>query len=160
VLLSVLNHTIHRVVPIGVRFARLGINLLARGPVFPATFQHIVMILSRLIPVSDLPARGSMFSSSTTLVLATVYHPGTHLRRGPRPWSPGTSSVGPRPRFVVQARLVTMPALRGRRPAPDLGRPNKFQQSCRGPMVPLPRPSAVFRASAVLVFSGVIDDLR
>jgi spermidine/putrescine transport system permease protein len=136
--LSVLTTVI--AVPIGVAFA-LGINRW-RGPV-PATF-NFVMILSYVIP--ELIFAVSMFFVFTTL-FSTV-HLGTLAEvLGLVTWNVSW------PAIVVQARLVTI----GRQyeeAAADLGA-NQFQVM-RRVMVPLLAP-AIF-ASAVLVFSGVIDD--
>jgi spermidine/putrescine transport system permease protein len=136
--LSVLTTVI--AVPIGVAFA-LGINRW-RGPI-PATF-NFVMILSYVIP--ELIFGVSMFFLFTTL-FSTV-HLGTVAEvLGLVTWNVSW------PAIVVQARLVTL----GRQyeeAAADLGA-NQFQVM-RRVMVPLLAP-AIF-ASAVLVFSGVIDD--
>jgi spermidine/putrescine transport system permease protein len=136
--LSVLTTVI--AVPIGVAFA-LGINRW-RGPV-PATF-NFVMILSYVIP--ELIFAVSMFFVFTTLFAAV--HLGTLAEvLGLVTWNVSW------PAIVVQARLVTI----GRQyeeAAADLGA-NQFQVM-RRVMVPLLAP-AIF-ASAVLVFSGVIDD--
>ena len=136
--LSVLTTVI--AVPVGVAFA-LGINRW-RGPL-PATF-NFVMILSYVIP--ELIFAVSVFFVFTTL-FATV-HLGTLAEvLGLVTWNVSW------PAIVVQARLVTL----GRQyeeAAADLGA-NQFQVM-RRVMVPLLAP-AIF-ASAVLVFSGVIDD--
>jgi len=136
--LSVLTTLI--AVPLGVAFA-LGINRW-RGPV-PATF-NFVMILSYVIP--ELIFGVSMFFLFTTL-FSTV-HLGTVAEvLGLVTWNVSW------PAIVVQARLVTI----GRQyeeAAADLGA-NQFQV-IRRVMLPLLAP-AIF-ASAVLVFSGVIDD--
>jgi spermidine/putrescine transport system permease protein len=136
--LSVLTTVI--AVPVGVAFA-LGINRW-RGPV-PATF-NFVMILSYVIP--ELIFGVSMFFVFTTLFSAV--HLGTLAEvLGLVTWNVSW------PAIVVQARLVTI----GRQyeeAAADLGA-NQFQVM-RRVMVPLLAP-AIF-ASAVLVFSGVIDD--
>jgi spermidine/putrescine transport system permease protein len=136
--LSVLTTVI--AVPIGVAFA-LGINRW-RGPV-PATF-NFVMILSYVIP--ELIFGVSMFFVFTTLFSSV--HLGTLAEvLGLVTWNVSW------PAIVVQARLVTI----GRHyeeAAADLGA-NQFQVM-RRVMVPLLAP-AIF-ASAVLVFSGVIDD--
>jgi spermidine/putrescine transport system permease protein len=127
-------------VPLGVAFA-LGINRW-RGPV-PSTF-NFVMILSYVIP--ELIFGVSMFFVFTTLFAAV--HLGTLAEvLGLVTWNVSW------PAIVVQARLVTI----GREyeeAAADLGA-NQFQVM-RRVMVPLLAP-AIF-ASAVLVFSGVIDD--
>jgi spermidine/putrescine transport system permease protein len=127
-------------VPLGVSFA-LGINRL-RGPV-TATF-NFVMILSYVVP--ELIFGVSMFIVFTTL-FSTV-HLGTLAEvLGLVTWNVSW------PAIVVQARLVTI----GRQyeeAAADLGA-NQWQVM-RRVMVPLLAP-AIF-ASAVLVFSGVIDD--
>ena len=136
--LSVLTTVI--AVPLGVAFA-LGINRW-RGPV-PATF-NFVMILSYVIP--ELIFGVSMFFVFTTLFSSV--HLGTVAEvLGLVTWNVSW------PAIVVQARLVTI----GRHyeeAAADLGA-NPFQVM-RRVMVPLLAP-AIF-ASAVLVFSGVIDD--
>ncbi len=136
--LSVLTTII--AVPLGVAFA-LGINRW-RGPV-PATF-NFVMILSYVIP--ELIFGVSMFFVFTTL-FSTV-HLGTLAEvLGLVTWNVSW------PAIVVQARLVTI----GRQyeeAAADLGA-NQFQVA-RRVLLPLLAP-AIF-ASAVLVFSGVIDD--
>jgi len=136
--LSVLTTVI--AVPLGVAFA-LGINRW-RGPV-PATF-NFVMLLSYVIP--ELIFGVSMFILFTTLFAAV--HLGTLAEvLGLVTWNVSW------PAIVVQARLVTI----GRQyeeAAADLGA-NPFQVM-RRVMVPLLAP-AIF-ASAVLVFSGVIDD--
>ena len=136
--LSVLTTVI--AVPLGVAFA-LGINRW-RGPI-PATF-NFVMILSYVIP--ELIFGVSMFFVFTTLFSSV--HLGTVAEvLGLVTWNVSW------PAIVVQARLVTM----GRQyeeAAADLGA-NRFQ-AMRRVMLPLLAP-AIF-ASAVLVFSGVIDD--
>jgi spermidine/putrescine transport system permease protein len=136
--LSVLTTVI--AVPLGVAFA-LGINRW-RGPV-SATF-NFVMILSYVVP--ELIFGVAMFFVFTTL-FSTV-HLGTLAEvLGLVTWNVSW------PAIVVQARLVTI----GRHyeeAAADLGA-NQFQVM-RRVMVPLLAP-AIF-ASAVLVFSGVIDD--
>ena len=127
-------------VPLGVAFA-LGINRW-RGPI-SMTF-NFVMILSYVVP--ELIFGVSMFIVFTTL-FSTV-HLGTLAEvLGLVTWNVSW------PAIVVQARLVTI----GRQyeeAAADLGA-NQFQVM-RRVMVPLLAP-AIF-ASAVLVFSGVIDD--
>jgi spermidine/putrescine transport system permease protein len=136
--LSVLTTLI--AVPLGVAFA-LGINRW-RGPI-PATF-NFVMILSYVIP--ELIFGVSMFFVFTTL-FSTVHLGTTAEVLGLVTWNVSW------PAIVVQARLVTI----GRQyeeAAADLGA-NSFQVM-RRVMVPLLAP-AIF-ASAVLVFSGVIDD--
>ena len=136
--LSVLTTVI--AVPLGVAFA-LGINRW-RGPI-PMTF-NFVMILSYVVP--ELIFGVSMFIVFTTL-FSTV-HLGTLAEvLGLVTWNVSW------PAIVVQARLVTI----GRQyeeAAADLGA-SQFQVM-RRVMVPLLAP-AIF-ASAVLVFSGVIDD--
>jgi spermidine/putrescine transport system permease protein len=136
--LSVLTTLI--AVPLGVAFA-LGINRW-RGPI-PSTF-NFVMILSYVIP--ELIFGVSMFFVFTTL-FSTVHLGTTAEVLGLVTWNVSW------PAIVVQARLVTI----GRQyeeAAADLGA-NSFQVM-RRVMVPLLAP-AIF-ASAVLVFSGVIDD--
>jgi spermidine/putrescine transport system permease protein len=136
--LSVLTTVI--AVPIGVAFA-IGINRW-RGPI-PATF-NFVMLLSYVIP--ELIFGVSMFFVFTTL-FSTV-HLGTLAEvLGLVTWNVSW------PAIVVQARLVTL-GKQFEEAAADLGA-NQFQVM-RRVMVPLLAP-AIF-ASAVLVFSGVIDD--
>jgi spermidine/putrescine transport system permease protein len=136
--LSVLTTVI--AVPLGVAFA-LGINRW-KGPV-PATF-NFVMILSFVIP--ELIFGVAMFFVFT--VLFTSVHLGTLAEvLGLVTWNVSW------PAIIVQARLVTL----GRQyeeAAADLGA-NRFQ-AMRRVILPLLGP-AIF-ASAVLVFSGVIDD--
>ncbi len=127
-------------VPLGVAFA-LGINRW-RGPV-PSTF-NFVMILSFVIP--ELIFGVAMFFVFT--VLFTSVHLGTLAEvLGLVTWNVSW------PAIIVQARLVTL----GRQyeeAAADLGA-NQWQ-TMRRVLLPLLGP-AIF-ASAVLVFSGVIDD--
>jgi spermidine/putrescine transport system permease protein len=136
--LSVLTTVI--AVPLGVAFA-LGINRW-KGPV-PATF-NFVMILSFVIP--ELIFGVAMFFVFTELF--TTVHLGTTAEvLGLVTWNVSW------PAIIVQARLVTL----GRQyeeAGADLGA-NQFQVM-RRVMLPLLAP-AIF-ASAVLVFSGVIDD--
>jgi spermidine/putrescine transport system permease protein len=136
--LSVLTTVI--AVPLGVAFA-LGINRW-KGPV-PATF-NFVMILSFVIP--ELIFGVAMFFVFTELF--TTVHLGTTAEvLGLVTWNVSW------PAIIVQARLVTL----GRHyeeAGADLGA-NRFQVM-RRVMLPLLGP-AIF-ASAVLVFSGVIDD--
>ena len=136
--LSVLTTVI--AVPLGVAFA-LGINRW-KGPV-PATF-NFVMILSFVIP--ELIFGVAMFFVFTELF--TTVHLGTTAEvLGLVVWNVSW------PAIIVQARLVTL----GRQyeeAGADLGA-NRFQVM-RRVMLPLLGP-AIF-ASAVLVFSGVIDD--
>jgi spermidine/putrescine transport system permease protein len=136
--LSVLTTVI--AVPLGVAFA-LGINRW-RGAI-PVTF-NFVMILSYVIP--ELIFGVSMFFVFTTLFSSV--HLGTLAEvLGLVTWNVSW------PAIVVQARLVTL----GRQyeeAAADLGA-NQFQMA-RRVLLPLLAP-AIF-ASAVLVFSGVIDD--
>jgi spermidine/putrescine transport system permease protein len=136
--LSVLTTII--AVPLGVAFA-LGINRW-KGPV-PATF-NFVMILSFVIP--ELIFGVAMFFVFT--VLFTSVHLGTWAEvLGLVTWNVSW------PAIIVQARLVTL----GRQyeeASADLGA-NRLQ-TMRRVMLPLLGP-AIF-ASAVLVFSGVIDD--
>jgi spermidine/putrescine transport system permease protein len=128
-------------VPIGVAFA-LGINRW-RGPI-PSTF-NFVMILSFVVP--ELIFGVAMFFVFTEL-FTTFKQLGT--------WPEILALVSWNvswPAIIVQARLVTL----GRQyeeAAADLGA-NQFQ-TMRRVMIPLLGP-AIF-ASAVLVFSGVIDD--
>jgi spermidine/putrescine transport system permease protein len=127
-------------VPLGVAFA-IGLHRW-RGPI-PLTF-NFLMILSYVIP--ELIFGVSMFFVFTTL-FSTV-HLGTLAEvLGLVTWNISW------PAIVVQARLVTL----GRHyeeAAADLGA-NQFQV-IRRVLLPLLAP-AIF-ASAVLVFSGVIDD--
>ncbi len=127
-------------VPIGVAFA-LGINRW-RG-ITSASF-NFVMILSFVIP--ELIFGVAMFFVFT--VLFTTVHLGTWAEiLGLVTWNVSW------PAIIVQARLVGL----GRQyeeAAADLGA-NQFQ-TMRRVMLPLLGP-AIF-ASAVLVFSGVIDD--
>src|ERR1700730_14372969 len=127
-------------VPLGVAFA-LGINRW-RG-VTPSAF-NFVMILSFVIP--ELIFGVAMFFVFT--VLFTTVHLGTLAEvLGLVTWNLSW------PAIIVQARLVTL----GRQyeeAAADLGA-NRFQ-AMRRVILPLLGP-AIF-ASAVLVFSGVIDD--
>jgi spermidine/putrescine transport system permease protein len=127
-------------VPLGVAFA-LGINRW-RGPI-PATF-NFMMILSFVIP--ELIFGVAMFFVFT--ILFTSVHLGTVAEvLGLVTWNLSW------PAIIVQARLVTL----GRQyeeAAADLGA-NQFQ-TIRRVLLPLLWP-AIF-ASAVLVFSGVIDD--
>jgi spermidine/putrescine transport system permease protein len=136
--LSVLTTVI--AVPLGVAFA-LGINRW-RG-VVPSTF-NFVMILSFVIP--ELIFGVAMFFVFT--VLFTSVHLGTLAEvLGLVTWNVSW------PAIIVQARLVTL----GRQyeeAAADLGA-NRLQ-AVRRVLLPLLAP-AIF-ASAVLVFSGVIDD--
>src|SRR5450432_145220 len=136
--LSVLTTVI--AVPLGVAFA-LGINRW-RGAI-PVTF-NFVMILSYVIP--ELIFGVSMFFVFTTLFSSV--HLGTVAEvLGLVTWNVSW------PAIVVQARLVTI----GRQyeeAAADLGATR--MQAIRRVLLPLLAP-AIF-ASAVLVFSGVIDD--
>jgi spermidine/putrescine transport system permease protein len=136
--LSVLTTVI--AVPLGVAFA-IGINRW-RGPL-PSTF-NFVMLLSFVIP--ELIFGVAMFFVFT--VLFTSVHLGTLAEvLALVTWNVSWPAV------IVQARLVTL----GRHyeeAAADLGA-NQFQ-IMRRVLVPLLGP-AIF-ASAVLVFSGVIDD--
>jgi spermidine/putrescine transport system permease protein len=136
--LSVLTTLI--AVPLGVAFA-IGINRW-RGPI-PATFNY-VMILSFVIP--ELIFGVAMFFVFTELF--TSVHLGTLAEvLALVTWNVSW------PAIIVQARLVTL----GRQyeeAAADLGA-NRFQ-AMRRVILPLLGP-AIF-ASAVLVFSGVIDD--
>jgi len=136
--LSVLTTLI--AVPLGVAFA-LGINRW-RGPV-SSTF-NFVMILSFVIP--ELIFGVAMFFVFT--VLFTQVHLGTLAETlGLVTWNVSW------PAIIVQARLVTI----GRQyeeAAADLGATR--MESMRRVLLPMLAP-AIF-ASAVLVFSGVIDD--
>src|SRR6202451_3182527 len=136
--LSVLTTVI--AVPLGVAFA-LGINRW-RGSI-PSTF-HFVMILSFVI--AELIFGVAMFCVFT--VLFTAVPLGTIAETlGLVTWNVSW------PAIIVQARLVTL----GRHyeeASADLGA-NRFQ-TMRRVLLPLLAP-AIF-ASAILVFSGVIDD--
>jgi spermidine/putrescine transport system permease protein len=127
-------------VPLGVAFA-LGINRW-RGPV-PSTF-NFMMILSFVIP--ELIFGVAMFFVFT--ILYSKVQLGTLAETlGLVTWNVSW------PAIIVQARLVTL----GRQyeeAAADLGA-NQLQ-TIRRVLLPLLGP-AIF-ASAVLVFSGVIDD--
>jgi len=127
-------------VPLGVAFA-LGINRW-RG-VTSASF-NFVMLLSFVMP--ELIFGVAMFFTFT--VLFTQVHLGTLAEvLGLVTWNVSWAAI------IVQARLVTL----GRQyeeAAADLGA-NQWQ-TMRRVMLPLLGP-AIF-ASAVLVFSGVIDD--
>ena len=127
-------------VPLGVAFA-LGINRW-RG-VTSASF-NFVMLLSFVVP--ELIFGVAMFFTFT--VLFTQVHLGTVAEvLGLVTWNVSWAAI------IVQARLVTL----GRQyeeAAADLGA-NQFQ-TIRRVTLPLLGP-AIF-ASAVLVFSGVIDD--
>ena len=136
--LSVLTTLI--AVPLGVAFA-IGINRW-RGPV-PAT-ANFLMILSYVIP--ELIFGVSMFFVFTTL-FSTVHLGTTAEVLGLVTWNVSW------PAIVVQARLVTLGS-HYEEAAADLGA-NQFQV-IRRVLLPLLAP-AIF-ASAVLVFSGVIDD--
>jgi spermidine/putrescine transport system permease protein len=136
--LSVLTTLI--AVPLGVAFA-IGINRW-HGPI-PATF-NFLMILSFVIP--ELIFGVAMFFVFTEL-FTTVQLGTTAEVLALVTWNVSW------PAIIVQARLVTL----GRQyeeAAADLGA-NRFQ-AMRRVMLPLLGP-AIF-ASAVLVFSGVIDD--
>ena len=136
--LSVLTTVI--AVPLGVAFA-LGIN---RWRGYTALTFNFVMILSFVIP--ELIFGVAMFFVFT--VLFTTVHLGTLAEvLGLVTWNVSW------PAIIVQARLVTL----GRQyeeAAADLGA-NRFA-AVRRVMLPLLAP-AIF-ASAVLVFSSVIDD--
>ena len=136
--LSVLTTLI--AVPLGVAFA-VGINRW-RGPI-PSSF-NFLMILSYVIP--ELVFGVSMFFLFTTL-FSTVHLGTTAEVLGLVTWNVSWAAI------VVQARLVTL----GRHyeeAAADLGA-GPFQV-VRRVLLPLLAP-AIF-ASAVLVFSSVIDD--
>jgi spermidine/putrescine transport system permease protein len=136
--LSVLTTII--AVPLGVAFA-LGINRW-RGYT-SATF-NFVMILSFVIP--ELIFGVAMFFVFTALF--TFVHLGTLAEvLGLVTWNVSW------PAIIVQGRLVTL-GKHYEEAAADLGA-NRFQ-AMRRVMIPLLAP-AIF-ASAVLVFSGVIDD--
>jgi spermidine/putrescine transport system permease protein len=136
--LSVLTTVI--AVPLGVAFA-LGIN---RWRGYPATTFSFVMLLSFVIP--ELIFGVAMFFVFT--VLFTTVHLGTVAEvLGLVTWNVSWAAV------IVQARLVTLGPVY-EEAAADLGA-SRFQ-AMRRVMLPLLGP-AIF-ASAVLVFSGVIDD--
>jgi spermidine/putrescine transport system permease protein len=127
-------------VPLGVTFA-LGVN---RWRGYTASTFNFVMILSFVIP--ELIFGVAMFFVFTALF--TFVHLGTLAQTlGLVTWNVSW------PAIIVQARLVTI----GRQyeeAAADLGATQ--MQIMRRVMLPLLAP-AIF-ASAVLVFSGVIDD--
>jgi spermidine/putrescine transport system permease protein len=127
-------------VPLGVAFA-LGINRWRGGT--PSTF-NFVMLVSFVVP--ELIFGVAMFFVFT--VLFSFVHLGTLAETlGLVTWNVSW------PAIIVQARLVTI----GRQyeeAAADLGATQ--WQTMRRVMLPLLSP-AIF-ASAVLVFSGVIDD--
>ncbi len=136
--LSVLTTII--AVPLGVSFA-LGIN---RWRGYTSSTFNFVMILSFVIP--ELIFGVAMFFVFT--VLFTTVHLGTVAEvAGLVTWNVSW------PAIIVQARLVTLGSQYEEAGA-DLGA-NQFQVM-RRVMLPLLGP-AIF-ASAVLVFSGVIDD--
>ncbi len=128
------------VVPLGVAFA-LGIN---RWRGYTAASFNFVMILSFVIP--ELIFGVAMFLLFT--VLFTSVHLGTLAETlGLVTWNVSW------PAIIVQARLVTI-GKQYEEAAADLGATQP--QILRRVMLPLLAP-AIF-ASAVLVFSGVIDD--
>ena len=136
--LSVLTTLI--AVPLGVAFA-LGINRW-RGPV--SSSFNFMMILSFVIP--ELIFGVAMFFVFT--VLFTTVHLGTVAEvLGLVTWNVSWAAI------IVQARLVTL-GCQYEEAAADLGA-GRFA-TMRRVMLPLLAP-AIF-ASAVLVFSGVIDD--
>ncbi len=127
-------------VPLGVAFA-LGIN---RWRGYTSLTFNFVMLLSFVIP--ELIFGVAMFFVFT--VLFTTVHLGTVAETlGLVTWNVSW------PAIIVQARLVTI-GKQYEEAAADLGA-NQFQ-IMRRVMLPLLAP-AIF-ASAVLVFSGVIDD--
>jgi spermidine/putrescine transport system permease protein len=127
-------------VPLGVAFA-LGIN---RWRGYTAASFNFVMILSFVIP--ELIFGVAMFLLFT--VLFTSVHLGTLAETlGLVTWNVSW------PAIIVQARLVTI-GKQYEEAAADLGATQP--QILRRVMLPLLAP-AIF-ASAVLVFSGVIDD--
>jgi spermidine/putrescine transport system permease protein len=127
-------------VPLGVAFA-LGIN---RWRGYTAASFNFVMILSFVIP--ELIFGVAMFLLFT--VLFTSVHLGTLAETlGLVTWNVSW------PAIIVQARLVTI-GKQYEEAAADLGATQP--QILRRVMMPLLAP-AIF-ASAVLVFSGVIDD--
>ena len=127
-------------VPLGVTFA-LGIN---RWRGYTATTFNFVMILSFVIP--ELIFGVAMFFVFTALF--TFVHLGTLAQTlGLVTWNVSW------PAIIVQARLVTI-GKQYEEAAADLGATQL--QTMRRVMLPLLAP-AIF-ASAVLVFSSVIDD--
>lgn len=127
-------------VPLGVAFA-LGIN---RWRGYTSSTFNFVMILSFVIP--ELIFGVSMFFVFTALF--TAVHLGTVAEiLGLVTWNVSW------PAIIVQARLVTL-GKQYEEAAADLGASQV--QTLRRVMLPLLGP-AIF-ASAVLVFSGVIDD--
>ncbi len=127
-------------VPLGVMFA-LGIN---RWRGYTASTFNFVMILSFVIP--ELIFAVAMFFVFTALF--TFVHLGTLAQvLGLITWNVSWSAI------IVQARLV-MIGKQYEEAAADLGATQ--MQIMRRVMLPLLAP-AIF-ASAVLVFSGVIDD--
>lgn len=127
-------------VPLGVAFA-LGIN---RWRGYTAASFNFIMLLSFVIP--ELIFGVAMFFVFT--VLFTSVHLGTVAETlGLVTWNVSW------PAIIVQARLATI-GKQYEEAAADLGA-NQFQ-AMRRVMLPLLAP-AIF-ASAVLVFSGVIDD--
>jgi spermidine/putrescine transport system permease protein len=127
-------------VPLGVAFA-LGIN---RWRGYTAVSFNFIMLLSFVIP--ELIFGVAMFFVFT--VLFTSVHLGTVAETlGLVTWNVSW------PAIIVQARLATI-GKQYEEAAADLGA-NQFQ-AMRRVMLPLLTP-AIF-ASAVLVFSGVIDD--
>lgn len=127
-------------VPLGVAFA-LGIN---RWRGYTAASFNFIMLLSFVIP--ELIFGVAMFFVFT--VLFTTVHLGTLAETlGLVTWNVSW------PAIIVQARLATI-GKQYEEAAADLGA-NQFQ-AMRRVMLPLLTP-AIF-ASAVLVFSGVIDD--
>jgi spermidine/putrescine transport system permease protein len=127
-------------VPLGVAFA-LGIN---RWRGYTSASFNFIMLLSFVIP--ELIFGVAMFFVFT--VLFTTVHLGTVAETlGLVTWNVSW------PAIIVQARLATI-GKQYEEAAADLGA-NQFQ-AMRRVMLPLLAP-AIF-ASAVLVFSGVIDD--
>jgi spermidine/putrescine transport system permease protein len=127
-------------VPLGVAFA-LGIN---RWRGYTAASFNFIMLLSFVIP--ELIFGVAMFFVFT--VLFTTVHLGTLAETlGLVTWNVSW------PAIIVQARLATI-GKQYEEAAADLGA-NQFQ-AMRRVMLPLLAP-AIF-ASAILVFSGVIDD--
>ncbi|HEY2576301.1 MAG TPA: ABC transporter permease [Streptosporangiaceae bacterium] len=127
-------------VPLGVAFA-LGIN---RWRGYTSSTFNFVMILSFVIP--ELIFGVSMFFVFTALFTAVPLGTLAEIL-GLVTWNVSW------PAIIVQARLVTL-GKQYEEAAADLGA-NQFQ-TMRRVMLPLLGP-AIF-ASAVLVFSGVIDD--
>ena len=127
--------------PLGVAFA-LGIN---RWRSYTAASFNFVMILSFVIP--EL-----IFGVAMFFVFTVLFTLGGARARSPRPSALVTWNLS-WPAIIVQARLVTI-GKQYEEAAADLGA--NHWQTMRRVMLPLLTP-AIF-ASAVLVFSSVIDD--